>query len=210
MVSRAANCCCAAGISFENAAGSWNFPCRIELYCTIQLIRKIKRVLTYSLHGARSFLRSCLSSSQEIPRILWNPKVHYRNDNSPPLVPVLSQISPVPAVISNFLKTYFNIILPSLSFRFPTKTLYISLLFPILTTCPAHLILLDLITRKILDEDYRSLSSSLCSFLHSPVPLSLVSLNILLNTLFSDTLSLRSSLNVSDQVSHPYEKQAKL
>jgi hypothetical protein len=29
--------------------------------------------------------------------------------------------------------------------------------------------------------------------------------NILLNILFSSTLSLRSSLNVSDQVSHPYK-----
>jgi hypothetical protein len=32
-------------------------------------------------------------------------------------------------------------------------------------TCPAHHILLDLITRTILGEQHRSLSSSLCSFL---------------------------------------------
>jgi hypothetical protein len=36
--------------------------------------------------------------------------------------------------------------------------------------------------------------------------LSLLGPNILLNTLFSNTLSLRSSLNVSDQVSHSYNK----
>jgi len=35
-------------------------------------------------------------------------------------------------------------------------------------TRPAHHILLDLITQKILGEEYRSLSSSLCSLLHSP------------------------------------------
>ena len=41
------------------------------------------------------------------------------------------------------------------------------LLFPIRATCRAHLILLDFITRKILGEKYRSLSSSTCSFLTS-------------------------------------------
>jgi len=42
-------------------------------------------------------------------------------------------------------------------------------------------------------------------FLYSPVTSSLLDPNILLNTIFSNTLSLRSSRNVSDQVSHPYK-----
>ena len=50
-----------------------------------------------------------------------------------------------------------------------------------------------------------SYSSSLCSLLHSPVTSSLFGPDILLSTLFSNTLSLCSALNVRDQVSHPYK-----
>ena len=80
---------------------------------------------------------------------------------------------------------------------------------PIRATCPAHLIL-DLITRTILSEEYRSLSSSLYSFLHSPVISSLLDPNILLDTLFSNILSLRSSLSINDKVSHPYKTTDKI
>ena len=82
------------------------------------------------------------------------------------------------------------------------SALYTPLLSPIRATYPAHLIILDFITRTLLGEEYRWLSSSLCSFLHSLVTSSLLGPNILLNTLFSNTLSLRSSLIVSDQASH--------
>ena len=152
---------------------SWNII--IGPYLLIYLFTYL---LTYSMQQRPSWEANLFSAGQEIPHTLWNPKVHYRSHKCPPPVPILSQVNPVHAVPPHFLKIHLNIILPFtpgspkwwLSLRFPAKTLYTPLLSPILATCPAHLILLDLITRTIFRVQYSSLSSSLCNFLHSLLP----------------------------------------
>ena len=144
--------------------------------------------------------------------------MHYRIHMYPPPVSILSHIDPVHVLTYHSLKFHLNIILPSRlgsskwspSLSFPTKTMCTPHVSPIRAASIAYLILLDLITRTILGEEYRSLSSSLCSFLHSPAISSLLDPNILFSTLLSNILSLRSSLIVDGQVSRPYTTTGKI
>jgi hypothetical protein len=101
------------------------------------------------------------SAIQEFPNILWNPKVHYLVRKGPPLVPILSHISPVRTTPSYFPKIHFNIILPHLSLPsgllpsgFLTEILYASLR-PHACYMPAHLILLVLIILIVLGKEYK-------------------------------------------------------
>jgi len=102
-----------------------------------------------------------------------------------------------PCFPTSLLKAHFNIILPStptstkwsISPQVSYQTLYAALLSPIHATCPAHLIFLDLITRIVFGEEYRSQNSSLCNLLHSPVTSSVLGPSIFHGTLFSNNLS---------------------
>ena len=169
--------------------------CRVllEQLTSLQLVKKFP-----AFHGTRRFI-TALTSVRHLSLSWANP---------------IQSVYPHPTSWRSvlILSTHLCLGLPSGLFPsgFPTKTLYTPLSLPIRATCPAHLILLDFITRTILGEEYKSFISSLCSLLHSPVTSSLLGTNILLSTLFSNTLSSLSSHNVSDQVSHPYKTTGKI
>jgi len=93
---------------------------------------------------------------------------------------------------SHFLKNHHDIILPIMSVssmgsffsQIPHQNSVCNPPIPTRATCSVNLIFLDLITRKIFGDKYRSLSSSLWTFLHSLLFSSLLGLNILLSTIF--------------------------
>jgi hypothetical protein len=105
-------------------------------------------------HGELTYLLTELSPSrgaancaatQELPRMLLNPKVQYRVHKSSALVSILSHINSIHSIPS-YLSKIHRLRRPSGLFPsgFPTNILYAFLFSHIRVTCPAHLILLDL------------------------------------------------------------------
>ena len=109
--------------------------CRVllEKLTGLQLVKKFP-----ALHGTRRFI-TALTSVRHLSLSCASP---------------IQSIHPHPTSWRSILKlsTHLRLGLPSglLPSGFPSKTLYTPLSSPIRATCPAHLILLDFITRKIL------------------------------------------------------------
>ena len=122
------------------------------------------QILTHSMVQSPSWETNWFAASQEIPPISRNPKVHYRTHKRTPPVSILDQPNPVHIPTSHLMKIHPNIIHPSTpkpprwspSLRFPQQDPIHLLSSPIRATCPAYLILLDVITRTILGEEYKS------------------------------------------------------
>jgi hypothetical protein len=69
-------------------------------------------------------------------------------------------------------------------------------------TFSVYIIFLDFIILILLGKQYMLWSSSLCGFFRHPITWSLFSPNIFLSTLFSNTLTLCSSINIREHTNH--------
>jgi hypothetical protein len=83
-------------------------------------------LLTYTMEQSPSWEAKWFAASQEIPRILWNPKAPHLTHKRPPTIPILNQPNPVLTPTCHFLKIHPNIVLPSTP-RSPQRSLSLRL-----------------------------------------------------------------------------------
>jgi hypothetical protein len=128
------------------------------------------------------------AATHYLTNILWNRRIITKFTRSSPAATILSQIIPVSTTPSYPSRIHLKVstqlhhgVSPS---GFSTNILYVLNFLAVHAICPAHLIILDLITLIILSEEYKS------SFLQPHITSSLFITNIILSTLFSNTVSL--------------------
>ena len=63
---------------------------------------RIYNLSVNSLQQSPCWEANIYTVSQQIPRVLSNPKVYYCADHSPPLAPILSRIIPVRVLPTDF------------------------------------------------------------------------------------------------------------
>jgi len=96
-------------------------------------------LLTCTMEQSPTWEANWFPASQEIPRILWDPKVHYHIHKCLPALLILKQLDPVHTPTSHFLNiflilsSHLRLGLPSGLFRFPHQ-------YPVYTSsCTCHM-----------------------------------------------------------------------
>ena len=120
------NKCKSGGLHEKHVVATWNLGNHLSICLSSQYLLNL---LTYSMEQSPSEANR-FSISPEIPRILYNSKVHYRIHKCPPPVPILSQLDSTSWRSILILSSHLHLGLPSGLFPsgFPTKKTCIRLL----------------------------------------------------------------------------------